>query len=56
MPNEKLVSIRGVHNLLKSEAYRLYNEQKQEILKDYGKVVGKDKNGKDIIDSDGEWK
>ena len=38
MSNEKLVSIRGVHNLLKSESYRLYNEQKQEILKDYPPV------------------
>jgi len=35
MPNEKLVSIRGEHNLLKSESYRLYYELKQEILRDY---------------------
>ena len=35
MPNKKLVSIRGVHNLLKSEAYQLYNEQKQQILNEY---------------------
>jgi len=35
MPNEKLVSIRGEENLLKSESYRLYHQLKQEILKDY---------------------
>lgn len=38
MSNEKIVSIRGVHNLLKSESYRLYYELKQDILKDYPPV------------------
>ena len=38
MPNEKLVSIRGEENLLTSETYRLYYEQKQQILKDYPPV------------------
>jgi hypothetical protein len=35
MPNEKLVSTRGIENLLKSDTYRLYYELKQEILKEY---------------------
>jgi hypothetical protein len=35
MSNEKLVSIRGLQNLLKSQSYREYYELKQEILKDY---------------------
>jgi hypothetical protein len=35
MPNEKLVSIRGKENLMKSETYRLYYEQKEQILNQY---------------------
>jgi hypothetical protein len=35
MSNEKLVSVRGEHNLLKSQSYREYYELKQEILKEY---------------------
>jgi hypothetical protein len=35
MPNEKIVSHRDKEQLLTSETYRLYNELKEEILKDY---------------------
>jgi len=35
MPNEKIVSHRDKEQLLTSETYRLYNELKEQILRDY---------------------
>lgn len=41
MSNEKLVSVRGIQNLLKSQSYREYYELKLQILKDYPPPKGR---------------